>query len=227
MRVDTRFLQDVGLFSGLSDQELVSVSEVFEQRAYKKNAIIFFEQDSGKYIYIVKEGRVKVSRLLPTGKETILAFHERGEYFGEMALIDGLTEPAMVTAVVATTILFMSEQKFSQLLDNPKIGRVLLKRLCTRCRDAWAQIEVLTFNEADARIRTALYHLCQKKGVPTDQGTRITIQLTHQELADMTGISRETATRVLGNLQKEKIVTIKTRSFLISDPEELTSPLLV
>lgn len=226
MKVDVSFLRNVALFSELDDQELASVSEMFRQQKYKRNEIVFFEEDTGKYMYIVKEGRVKVSRLLPSGKEMILAFHEAGEYFGEMSLIDGGTTPATVTAVGPATILFMSRQEFSALLNNPKINRSLLKMLCSRCRDAWTQIEVLTFNNADARIRTALYHLCQKKGVRTEKGTMISIRLTHKELADMTGISRETATRVLSHLQNGGIVTVQKRHFFIANPETLMDTLL-
>lgn len=226
MKVDVSFLRNVALFSELDDQELASVSEMFRQQKYKRNEIVFFEEDTGKYMYIVKEGRVKVSRLLPSGKEMILAFHEAGEYFGEMSLIDGGTTPATVTAVGPATILFMSRQEFSALLNNPKINRSLLKMLCSRCRDAWTQIEVLTFNNADARIRTALYHLCQKKGVRTEKGTMISIRLTHKELADMTGISRETATRVLSHLQSGGIVTVQKRHFFIANPETLMDTLL-
>lgn len=226
MNVETDFLRHVVLFSDLSEEELISVAKIFRQQNYKRNEIVFFEEDTGKYMYIVKEGRVKVSRLLPNGKEMILAFHEAGEYFGEMSLIDGGTSPATVTAVVPTTILFMSYHEFSLLLNNPKISRSLLKMLCSRCRDAWGQIEVLTFNNADARIRTALYYLCQKKGIHTSRGVRIGIHLTHKELADMTGISRETATRVLSSLQSQNVVSVDKRHFLIANPEDLTGSLI-
>ncbi|MEE8584468.1 MAG: Crp/Fnr family transcriptional regulator [Acidobacteriota bacterium] len=216
------FLRKVGLFNQLEEEELAEVAKYFLERHYKRNEIIFFEEDTGQYMYVVSLGRVKVSRLLPSGKEMILAFHEPGEYFGEMALIDGGTTPATVTAVVNTSIYSLGATKFRQLLaDNPKINQTLLKMLCTRCRDAWSQIEVLTFHNAGSRIRTALYQLCQKKGEETDRGTRIRLRLTHKELADITGISRETATRVLSQLQSENLLSVESRHFLIADPEEL------
>jgi CRP-like cAMP-binding protein len=226
MKVDIAFLRNVALFSNLTEEELVAVCEMFREHKYKRNEIVFFEEDTGKYMYVVKEGRVKVSRLLPSGKEMILTFHEAGEYFGEMSFLDGGTTPATVTAVVPTTILSLGGREFSILLGNPKINMTLLRVLCARCRDAWAQIEVLTFHNADARIRTALYHLCQKRGVPTEGGVMIGLHLTHKELADITGISRETATRVLNSLQSENILHVETRHFVISDPEKLVDSLL-
>jgi len=226
MKVDISFLKNVALFSGLADEELAAVSEMFREHKYKRNEIIFFEEDTGKYMYIVKEGRVKVSRLLPSGKEMILTFHEAGEYFGEMSFLDGGTTPATVTAVVPTIILFMGGREFSLLMQDPKINTALMRVLCARCREAWAQIEVLTFHNADARIRTALYQLCQKRGVATDKGVMISLHLTHKELADITGISRETATRVLNTLQTDNILRVETRHFVVSDPEKLVDSLL-
>jgi len=107
---------------------------MFKERKYKRNEIIFVEENTGQYMYVVKEGRVKASRTLPNGRETILSFHKEGEYFGEMSLIDGETAPANVTAVVATTILVIDRRDFSSLLEIPEINNMFLKMLCKRCR---------------------------------------------------------------------------------------------
>ena len=226
MKENRAFLKKMAIFQDLADTELHSVAEMFKERQYKRNEIIFVEEDTGQYMYVVKKGRVKVSRTLPNGRETILTFHKEGEYFGEMSLIDGETAPANVTAVVATTILVMDRKDFNALLENPTINSMFLKMLCKRCREAWAQISVLAFHHADARIRAALYHLSRNRGTPTDHGIRIDLHLTHRELAEMAGISRETATRVLGQLQNEKTLTIEEGYFLISDAKKLVEPLL-
>ena len=227
MNDDQSALRKVAIFAELDDHEMEAVAQMFKERRYKKNEIVFVEEDTGKYMYVIREGRVKVSRILPNGRETILTFHESGDYFGEMALIDGGTAPATVTAVVATTILFIDERDFSSLLDNTRVNGAVLKMLCTRCREAWAQISVLAFHHADARIRAVLYHLCQKHGVRTAQGVKIDLQITHRELAEMAGISRETATRVLGQLQNEGVLVSQKGRFLISDAERLVEPLLL
>jgi len=226
MKLESDFLRTVALFADLREEELDLVASVFRQKDYRKNDIIFFEEDTGNYMYIVREGRVKVSRLLPNGKEMILAFREEGEYFGEMSLLDGGTSPATVTAVTPCSIVFMSKRDFHTILENPRINTNMLQLLCRQCREAWRQIEVLTFHNADARIRTALYHLCQTKGVETEGGTKIDLRLTHKELADMTGISRETATRVLSSLQGDGTIKVESKKFLVLDPEELVDALL-
>lgn len=223
-----QFLRGVSLFAELTPAELENVAAVFREQNFEKNELIFMEEDTGKYMYIVVDGRVKVSRTLPSGKEMILAFHEKGDFFGEMSLIDGGTIPASVTAMTDTSILFVSRKEFQEvLLAHPKINLVLLKMLCNRCRDAWTQIEVLNFNNADARIRTVLFHLCEKKGIRTSDGVKISLHLTHKEMADMTGISRETATRVLNNLQHQNILTVHTKHFVVHNPESLMTPFMV
>jgi CRP/FNR family transcriptional regulator len=222
----SNFLRRIPMFADLSEEDLETVANLFRERRYRKNDIIFMEEDTGQYMYLVKEGRVKVTRLLPNGKEMILAFHEAGEYFGEMALIDGGTTPASVTAVLPTTIFVIGYREFSFLLDHPKTNRVIMKTLCDRCRDAWAQIEVLTFHNADARIRMAFYHLVKKRGIETDGGFMIPMKLTHKELSDIVGISRETATRVLSHLQEQQLVRVETRRFIVQDPERLIEDLL-
>jgi CRP/FNR family transcriptional regulator, cyclic AMP receptor protein len=220
------FLRTIPMFEELSDEDLEFVGSLFRERRYRKNDIIFMEEDTGQYMYLVREGRVKVTRLLPNGKEMILAFHEAGEYFGEMALIDGGTTPANVTAVLPTTIYVITAKEFAYLLEHPKTNRVILTTLCDRCRDAWAQIEVLTFHNADARIRMAFYHLIKKRGVETSGGYMIPMKLTHKELSDIVGISRETATRVLSHLQDQDLIRVETRRFIIRDPERLIEDLL-
>ena len=220
------FLRKIPMFSELSDEDLEGIAALFRERRYRKNDIIFMEEDTGQYMYLVKEGRVKVTRLLPNGKEMILAFHEAGEYFGEMALIDGGTTPASVTAVLPTIIFVMGAKEFSKLLEHPKTNRVILRTLCNRCRDAWAQIEVLTFHNADARVRMAFHQLVKKRGVETDNGYMIPMKLTHKELSDIVGISRETATRVLSHLQEQDLIRVETRRFVVLQPERLIEDLL-
>lgn len=222
----TRFLRNIPMFQDLSDEDLEFVAGLFRERRYRKNDIIFMEEDTGHYMYLVREGRVKVTRLLPNGKEMILAFHEVGEYFGEMALIDGATAPASVTAVLPTIIFVIGAKEFGYLLEHPKTNRVILTTLCDRCRDAWAQIEVLTFHNADARIRMAFYHLIKKRGVRASGGYMIPMKLTHKELSDIVGISRETATRVLSHLQDQDLIRVETRRFIVRDPERLIEDLL-
>ena len=221
MAVELAFLRKVPLFSELEDEELGEIGACFHERSYPKNSVIFLEDETGDYMYVVRQGRVKVVRQLPTGKETILAFHDAGEFFGEMSLLDGGTTPASVIAVAPTTILSLSRRDFRAHLSNPKVNEALLRMLCQRCREAWAQVELLTLHHAEARIRSLVHQLCVNKGERSDEGVRIESKLTHRELADMAGITRESASRAVSRLQKLGLLRMESGSLVVLQPDQL------
>lgn len=221
MGIDSGFLRRVALFETLHDDELRALSERLIERRFERGQIVFTEDEAGDYMYIVREGRVKVSRWLPDGREVILAFRGAADFFGEMSLLDGQSPPATVTAVSRAAILSLSRARFRELLKRPPFAQALMDSLCTRCREAWQQIEVLSHRNAEARIRMALYHLCEREGERIDGSVRIALRLTHRDLANIAGVSRETATRVLRNLVHEKIVDMQGRLFEVPDPERL------
>lgn len=221
MAVELAFLRKVPLFSELEDEELGEIGAHFHERSYPKNSVIFLEDETGDYMYVVRQGRVKVVRQLPSGKETILAFHDAGEFFGEMSLLDGGTTPASVIAVAPTTILSLSRRDFRNLLGNAKVNEALLRMLCKRCREAWAQVELLTLHHAEARIRALVHQLCQTKGEPGEEGIRIANRLTHRELADMAGITRESASRAVSRLQKLGLLRVEDGLLRVPEPAAL------
>jgi CRP/FNR family cyclic AMP-dependent transcriptional regulator len=221
MAVDTAFLRQVSLFAALTDVELMALAPAFSERRYAAGEVVFTEEATGQCMYVVREGRVKVSRWLPSGRELILAHHDAPEHFGEMALLDGHTAPATVTAATRSVILSLSRPRFEELLHKPHFTRTLLDELCARCRAAWQQIELVSHRDAEARVRMALYRLCQSHGRDTDQGRRIEMRLTHRELANMVGITRETATRALMRLEGMKLVQVEDRFFVVPEPDRL------
>jgi CRP-like cAMP-binding protein len=220
MGADVEFLRKVPLFEDLADDELGEVAAFFRERKYAKNNVVFLENETGDYMYMVREGRVKVVLQLPSGKETILAFHDAGEFFGEMSLIDGGTTPATVMTVEPSVIYSVSRRDFRNLLQFPAVNEAMMRILCLRCRDAWAQVELLTLQHADARIRAVLLRLSQQRGERTEQGVAIP-RLAHRELADMAGITRESASRALSKLQKDGLLEVAGDRLRLADPEQL------
>lgn len=221
MGVDIEFLRRVALFAGLTDDDLRALSRSLVERRYAAGEVVFPEEETGRSVYVVREGRVKVSRWLPSGRELILAYHDPPEHFGEMALLDGRTAPATVTAVARSAIVSLDRVRFETLLREPRFSRTLLEVLCARCRDAWQQIEILNKREPEARIRMALHRLCKSHGQRVEGGTRIEMRLTHRELANMVGVTRETATRAIARLESDKLVEVRSRVFLVPDPDRL------
>ena len=196
-------LRDIALFSSLDDKELHQIREHVILREFKKNQTILHEEDTSEFMYIILAGKVKVTRVGRDGKEAILSMHRTGEFFGEVALIDGLTTPAAVLAVEPSNVATISKDHFYSLLyTQRKVLENLLKILCSRLREAWQKIELLTFNDAAQRLKMLLNILSETYGEKTPEGTVLHVRLIHQDMADMTGLTRETVTRVLDKWKK-------------------------
>jgi CRP/FNR family transcriptional regulator, cyclic AMP receptor protein len=209
MRVDQ--IRRVPLFSTLTDEEFERLQHIFVARAYRKNQVIFMEEETGSYMYLVLAGKVKVSKSGAGGKETILAIHRAGDFFGEMSLLDGKTAPATVSAMEDSKIISLSGSDFHKyLMHNEKVMLQIINVLCARLRQVW-QTQTLSSSTADARIRMGIYELAKKHGIQDAHGTIIDLKITHHELAEMVGTSRETVTRVLARLRDEGVIEVDQR----------------
>jgi CRP/FNR family transcriptional regulator, cyclic AMP receptor protein len=219
MRID--LIRRVPLFSTLADDEFNQLSRIFVTRSYGKNQIIFLEEETGNYMYVVLSGKVKVTKAGANGKETILAIHRTGDFFGEMSLLDGKTEPATVSAMEDAKIISISGSDFHKyLMHNEKVMLQIIQVLCARLRAVW-KTQSQSSATVDARIRTGLYDLAQKHGIRDAQGTIIDLKITHQDLAEMVGASRETVTRALARLRERGIIEVRNRRMTVLNPKSL------
>ena len=219
MRADQ--IRRVPLFSTLTDEEFHSLEHVFILRSYRRNQIIFMEEETGNYMYLVLTGKVKVAKSISSGKETILAIHKAGDFFGEMSLLDGKTAPATVSAMEDSKIISVSGTDFHKyLMHNEKVLLQIIDVLCARLRQVW-QTQSLSSSKAESRIRMGIYQLAKRHGVQDAHGTIIDLKITHQELAEMVSTSRETVTRVIARLREEGILEVDQRRMTLLDPQAL------
>jgi CRP/FNR family transcriptional regulator, cyclic AMP receptor protein len=219
MRVE--LIRSVPLFSTLTEDEFNQLSHIFVTRAYRKNQIIFLEEETGNYMYLVLSGKVKVSKAGANDKETILAIHRTGDFFGEMSLLDGKTSPATVSAMEDAKIISVSGDDFRKyLLHNEKVMLQIIQVLCARLRAVW-KTQSQSSGTVDERIRMAISDLAKKHGIRDAHGTIIDLKITHQDLAEMVGTSRETVTRVLAHLREQGIIEVNSRRMTVLKPQAL------
>lgn len=213
------FLKKTQLFSSLTDKEMEQIINVMILKQFKKNETILYEEDTSEFMYIILLGKVKVVRTTEEGKEIILAMHKSGSFFGEMSLIDGKTAPASVIATEDSLIAIIAKKDFFSIifLQN-KVTRNLLQILCSRLRRCWDTIQLLNFNNASQRTKMLFLMLIDEYGEKTPDGTVLKIKLTHQDISDMTGQTRETVTRVIDKLQKNKELIILKNRFICLTP---------
>jgi CRP/FNR family cyclic AMP-dependent transcriptional regulator len=203
------FLRNIHIFSSLTEEELHRVGRRVSVREYEKNEVILREEDSNEFMYFVLSGKAKVVHATEEGKEIILAIHHEAEFFGEISLLDGKTSPATVLATENSLIAIISKRDFYAILSGQhKVIESLMQMLCSRLRDSWHQIRILNRKTASQRIKMLLLSLSRDRGRMTPEGIIMHIRLTHQDIADMSGLTRETVTKVLDQWKKDGRITV-------------------
>ena len=213
-------LKQTALFSSLTAEELRQINKKVIIRNYLKNEIILHEENTNEFMYIILNGETKVVQTTDEGKEIIITVHQSGDFFGELSLIDGKTAPAAVYATKSSVIAIISRKDFYSLLFNQnKILKNLLQILCIRLRESMKKIQLLNFNNAAQRIKMLFILLSESYGEKKPEGTILTIKLIHQDIADMTGLTRETVTRVLDKWQRGGEIKILKNRHILLRPE--------
>ncbi len=211
----TESLKKIEIIASLNDEELRDIMHNIRIKTFNKNEIILIQEDINNYMFMVLDGEVKVTQTTEAGKEIILAMYHGGEFFGEMSLIDGMTVSATVTANKDCLIAILSKNDFYSLLySQKKVLENLLKIFCSRIRSANETILLLNYNNASQRIKLLFLMLSKKYGKEEKDGTVLHIKLTHQEIANMTGMIRETVTKVIDKWKSDNEITVLKNRFI-------------
>ena len=207
-------LRRVALFSQVCDEDLESIASHLIERRFPKNATIVEEGLPGDYMYLLLEGRVKVAKLSTDGREKILDFLESGAFFGEMALVDQAPRSASVKALTDVCLLALSRADFLGLLrKNPEPALAVIQELSRRLRAVDEQASSLSFQGVRERAEGLLSRIANQE---RDGNRRATPPLTHQQIADMIGTSRETVTRVIKELKGDGWLEQEGKVYLVS-----------
>lgn len=202
---------------GLSEVEKDEVRKHIILRNFRRNEIILHEDDTSNCLYLILSGQVKVVQISAEGKEHILAIHDKGDFFGEMALLDGKTSPATVVAMRDVRICLIIKEVFSHtVMTNRLAVNEIVDLLCMRLRLAWLKIRVISFEGTEHRIRVVLQELGEKYGIRDSRGIIIGLGITHQNIANLSTTSRETVTRFLNKAAKAgKIEILANKKILL------------
>ena len=203
------FLRKVSLFSELKEDELRQIAGVVREQHYRKNVTIFHMNDPGNALFILKSGMVKITIEDQSGREIILRILYPTDFFGEMALIDGMPRSATVTTQEPSDALIIYREQFISLIEkSPKILLDMAAVLSRRLRKVNELIRSLAFYDVYGKVARVLLSLAAERGRATGHGTVIDLRLTQQELAELAGMSRETMTRTLRDFQQAGCVRI-------------------
>jgi CRP/FNR family cyclic AMP-dependent transcriptional regulator len=214
--MDKSFLRKVPLFEGLKEEELEAIASVTITRSFSKDQVIILAEEEGDALFLINTGQVKVSIVSEDGREVILSLLGEGAVFGELALLDEKPRSANVVAMSDAELYMLHRSDFLKLLYRvPKIAITLLAELATRLRKTDRKIEGLALLDVTSRISETLLQLADEQGEEHSEGLHIPNRPTHQQLANMSGTTRETVSRVLKRLEAQGYIVCKGRTITI------------
>ncbi len=200
------FLGRVGLFRNLTPRDQGEIAGLFHEQRVEPDQRLFLEGDPADYLYVVAEGKVKIVKQAPGGKEIILEVFGPGEVFGGATLLLPW-HPASAVVMERGVLLCLSQPQYHALLTRyPPLAVEVIELLRQRLAEAHQIIRGLAAERVEARMARVLFQLAEKAGTPAVGGIRLGVHLTRQDLADMVGCTLETAIRVLSRWQKEGLI---------------------
>lgn len=218
-----QLLGQISMFESLQGEELEHLSTLLRSRRYAKGEVIFHQGDIGTALYIVRKGEVAIRLSSDDGKEVILALLDRGDFFGELALLD--EEPRSTDAVAReeTDLLSLQREDFRRFLEErPTVALRLLSTLSRLVRRVTQLVHDTTFLDARTRLVRVLLELAQHQGQPAAEGVTLTPRLTQTELANLCGLTRESTNKWLRFYVREGLLSYEGGQITLVHPDRLS-----
>jgi CRP-like cAMP-binding protein len=216
------YLKHCDLFSWLKPDELARLESRSRIGEFPRGKLIYLPGDSDDGCFVLAAGRVRIFSVTPEGKQSIVAFVEPGELFGELAMLAAARRDEFAEAAEKSLVVLVPGDLIRSLaLGNAALSLGITRLIGLRRRRIERRLRALLFRPNRQRLIHLLLELAEQFGHPTDRGVEIGLKLSHQELANVIGSTRESVTLLLGELQQEGVVRIARRRIEIVERERL------
>jgi CRP-like cAMP-binding protein len=219
------FLENFSMFQMLSPEEMQEMDTHTVMREVPEKQVIYFSDDEAKHIFILKKGKVKISRLSEDGKEIILGILGPGEVFGELSLIDQSKRDEMAIVTENALVCKISTPHFEKLMEQNRILNFqVTKFIGLRLKKIQNRLGNIIFKTSEQRIRSFIKEMAHDFGrnISGEKGQwEIRLRLTHQEVGKLTAASRQTVTTVFNDLEKNNIISYSRNRILVKNIERL------
>lgn len=207
------FLEHVTLFSRLEETDREAIARLAIEREVPAGQTLFRQDQPAEGFYLVLEGKVKVYKLSPDGRQQILHVFGPGQAFAEAAMFAGGTYPAFAETLAESRVAFFPRDRFlRELGNNPALATGLIVSLAGLCHELAGLVEQLALSDVAGRLARYLAELAKRKGVALEDGNHVRLDLAKGELARRLGTAPETLSRALGKLQSMDLVGVEGRT---------------
>ena len=217
-------LSQVPFFADLSSEAVAEVNQLFHDYGYEPGQPIYYAGDPAIRLYVVAVGKVKLLQHTLSGQDVLLDILTPGEFFGSLSVLGDETYPDTALAQTTACILAIAADDFQAILRRyPSVTVTALETVARRLKAAHEMIRQLSAHSVEHRIAAALLKLAEKLGEPRPEGLLIQMPLSRQELAEMTGTTVETASRVMSQFQKDGLVRTGRQWVALADKPRLAA----
>jgi CRP-like cAMP-binding protein len=219
----TEALARCRLFAGMGPDSLQAIARSLRARRFRRGEVLFHEGDPGDALFVVASGAVKVVIPSEDGDEAILATLRRGDFLGELALLDGAPRSASAIALEPTEALALPRDQFHALVaSEPAIRDALLASLSGELRRLTTHVAELHFLDLTGRLAVRLARLAEEHGERLPGGgMRLDAPLTQSDLAAMIGATRQSVNKLLGEFEADGLIRVERDSIVVPDIEAL------
>jgi CRP/FNR family cyclic AMP-dependent transcriptional regulator len=215
-------LGEFSLFSDLKPAARSTLAARAQARHVRRGESVFAEGDEGEVVFLILEGKIKITRSASEDRENLLAVLGPGEVFGELSVFDPGPRTASATAVDSCELVWLSHSQLRiWLAESPDVAQLLIQVLARRLRRTNDAMVDLVFADVPGRVAKALLSLAESFGRPDQGGILVEHGLTQEELAQLVGASRETVNKALADFATRGWVKLATRTVLIVDEGRL------
>jgi CRP-like cAMP-binding protein len=215
-------LRKTPLLSEVSTETLERLVAGARVESYRPRQVIYLPGDRSYGVHFLSQGRVKVSKVTRDGKELTLAYRTAGDFFGEGCLIDGGPREEMVESMEPTVSVELARDDFDTLLRNgSSLSYRVVRAFIERHRDLENKVEQLIFKDVGSKLAELLLRLGIEHGVESKKGVALAVKITHQEMANLIGSTRETVSLTLSQFKRKGFIATEGRRVILADQEGL------
>jgi len=216
------FLKSCSILERLSPTELAELEARARVKKFPSKNPIYLPSDQSDAVLLLVSGRVKICGFTADGRQSILAFIEPGELFGELAMFDGGARQECAETTEASTVVCIPRDALWQIMErHADVSLGITKLIGLRRRRIERRLRYLLFRSNRDRLIHLLLELAEQYGQATAEGVHLRIKLSHQDLACIIGSTRETVTVVLGELQLERLIKVGRQRIIITNLKKL------
>lgn len=222
MPLDRSIIAHLALFQGLEPQALDSILKDARSVLFAKESIVFEQEADARSFYVLLSGHIRVVRTTPDGRQVIARYISEGEIFGVAAALGRLTYPATAVAAVDCVVLVWPGSVWPDLSSRfPALSAGTFKTVGNRLQETQARVLELATEQVEQRVASAILRLINQTGRKTEAGIEIDFPISRQDIAEMTGTTLHTVSRLLSAWEEKGIIVSGRQRVTVADPHRL------